>query len=178
MLHRVINLAAACTVVSISPLTAQNAAPASAGAQASPACSSASHRQFDFWIGDWDVKRADGRLAGRNIITREHGGCVIHERYTGANGYSGASLNMYDASRKRWHQTWVDNGGLLLDLNGEFRNGQMVLKGESIDSAGKTILGRITWTPRADGTVRQVWEQSSDGCATWTVAFDGIYSKR
>jgi hypothetical protein len=26
--------------------------------------------------------------------------------------------------------------------------------------------------------VRQLWEQSSDGGATWTVAFDGTYTKR
>jgi hypothetical protein len=145
---------------------------------AQPACSSAEHRQFDFWIGDWEVKRADGKPAGRNVITREHGGCVIHEQYTGVTGYTGASLNMYDPGRKRWHQTWVDNAGLLLELNGEFTNGAMVLRGETLDAQGKATLGRITWTPRADGTVRQVWEQSTDGGATWVVAFDGIYSKK
>ena len=142
-----------------------------------PGCPSAEHRQFDFWIGDWDVK-ANGKVVGRNVITREHGGCVIHEQYTGVTGYTGASLNMYDASRKRWHQTWVDNAGLLLELNGEFTGGRMVLRGETIDSAGKTTLGRITWTPGADGTVRQLWEQSPDGGKTWSVAFDGIYSRR
>ena len=27
---------------------------------APPACSSAEHRQFDFWVGDWQVHRPDG----------------------------------------------------------------------------------------------------------------------
>jgi hypothetical protein len=157
------------------------AAPAAGRAQAPstpPACASAEHRQFDFWAGDWDVRRADGKLAGRNIITREHGGCVLLERYTAAGGYTGSSLNIYDARRKRWHQTWTDNTGQLLELNGEFRDGKMILGGETLDAQGKPTRERITWTPRPDGTVRQLWEQSTDGGATWTVAFDGIYSRR
>ena len=176
MFHRVINLVAVGALAATSVLAAQNSATAPA---APPACASAEHRQFDFWIGDWNVKRrTDGRLAGRNVITREHGGCVIHEQYTAVGAYTGSSLNIYDASRKRWHQTWVDNGGLLLELNGEFRDGKMVLRGETLDSTGRVTQSRVIWTPSADGTLRQLWEQSTDGGATWTVAFDGIYSKR
>ena len=103
---------------------------------------------------------------------------MIHEQYTAVGAYTGSSLNIYDASRKRWHQTWVDNGGLLLELNGEFRDGKMVLRGETLDSTGRVTQSRVIWTPSADGTLRQLWEQSTDGGATWTVAFDGIYSKR
>ena len=36
---------------------------------------------------------------------------------------------------------------------------------------------RITWSKNADATVRQVWESSTDGGKTWTVAFDGKYVK-
>ena len=40
----------------------------------------------------------------------------------------------------------------------------------------KTIVQqRITWTPANDGSVRQVWELSSDAGKTWTVLFDGRY---
>jgi hypothetical protein len=156
-------------------------APPAARAQTAPPpppCTSAEHRQFDFWIGDWEVRRADGRLAGRNRITREHGGCVLHEQYVAVGGYSGSSLNIYDASRKRWHQTWTDNAGQLLELNGGFRDGRMILTGETVDSTGRVTAERITWTPRPDGSVRQFWEQSTDAGATWTVAFDGIYSRK
>jgi hypothetical protein len=31
---------------------------------------------------------------------REYGGCVLHERYDTGKGYSGESLNVYDAARK------------------------------------------------------------------------------
>jgi len=80
------------------------------------ACSAAEYHQFDFWIGEWDVHTADGKLAGTNRIEREYDGCVVHERYVGARGYSGESLNTYDSGRKVWHQTWVDNQSTLLLL--------------------------------------------------------------
>lgn len=131
-------------------------------------CASAEHHQFDFWIGDWRVFKPDGSFAGMNRITREYGGCVIHEHYVTGKGYSGESLNMYDAARKVWHQTWVDDGGLLLTLEGRWDGKQMVLEG-----GGQ----RITWTPNADGSVRQLWE-SVDAKGTWTVAFDGRYTKQ
>jgi hypothetical protein len=165
----------ALTLTVASVLQGQTAGP---GANASPACASARHREFDFWIGDWDVRRADGAFAGRNMISRAHGGCVLEERYTGVRGYSGASLNIYDASRGRWHQTWVDSGGLLLELDGELRDGRMVLRGEIVDSSGRKLAQRITWEPRSDGKVRQHWEQSPDAGATWATVFDGIYTRR
>jgi hypothetical protein len=36
---------------------------------------------------------------------------------------------------------------------------------------------RITWSREADGTVRQVWEQSADA-KSWTTVFDGRYVRR
>ena len=44
-------------------------------------CADLQHRAFDFWIGEWQVRTPDGKLAGVNRIEREYGGCVLHERY-------------------------------------------------------------------------------------------------
>jgi hypothetical protein len=141
------------------------------------ACDDAVARQFDFWIGDWNVHTPDGKLAGTNRITREYEGCVLHERYSTARGYSGESLNAYDVGRKVWHQTWVDNEGSLLLLEGSFVNGQMQLAGQTLARDGKVTKHRITWTPNADGTVRQFWE-STDANGQWITAFDGRYSRK
>jgi hypothetical protein len=140
-------------------------------------CDSAAHRAFDFWVGDWQVHKTDGTVAGHNKITREYGGCVVHEHYTTDRGYSGESLNIYDAARGVWHQTWVDSGGTLLTLEGGMRDGKMVLEGELVGKDGKVVRQRITWTPNTDGTVRQFWE-SMDAQGNWTTAFDGTYSRR
>ena len=143
---------------------------------AAPACSGAEHRAFDFWLGDWQVHKPDGKLAGRNRITREYDGCVIHEHYTTEHGYSGESLNIYDASRKVWHQTWVDNSGLLLTLEGGVQAGAMVLQGQTVGQDGKIAKQRITWTPNADGSVRQLWE-ATNARGEWTTSFDGRYTR-
>ncbi len=86
---------------------------------------------------------------------------------------------MYDAARGVWHQTWVDNGGLLLTIEGGLQGASMVLTGTM---ARKTpqgeLLDRISWTPEADGSVRQVWEVSADAGTNWQVIFDGRYQRR
>ena len=147
------------------------------GQAAPPACAGADHRAFDFWIGEWNVHGADGKLAGTNSIRRAMGACVLHERYDTGRGYSGESFNIYDAPRKVWHQTWVDSGGLLLLLEGGLREGRMVLEGRTMGTDGKITRHRITWTPNADGSVRQFWE-STGAAGEWTVAFDGKYTRR
>ncbi len=143
--------------------------------EAATSCSDPVYQQFDFWLGDWEVYTPDGKLAGTNQITKEYGDCVLRERYATPYGYRGESLNTYDTTRKQWHQTWVDNSGLLLLLNGELVNGSMVLQSESKD--GAAIKHRITWTPNSDGSVRQLWE-STDASGNWQVAFDGRYVRK
>lgn len=140
-------------------------------------CASSQHRQFDFWLGDWRVHRPDGTLAGLNRIQPEYGGCVVHERYATGKGYSGESLNVYDAARKVWHQTWVDSSGLLLTLEGGWNGKAMVLEGDSVQPNGVRSRQRITWSPNPDGSVRQLWE-SADAKGAWSVVFDGRYTKK
>lgn len=144
-------------------------------AQQPPTCDTPEHRAFDFWIGDWDVTNPRGNVAGTNRIEPILSGCVLQESWTGASGSLGYSFNLYDRASGTWHQTWVDNSGLLLQLSGGLVDGSMVL---ASDAAAGSPLQRITWTPNADGSVRQHWESSSDGGATWTTVFDGLYRTR
>ena len=147
---------------------------AAAGA---PPCEGPAFHEFDFWLGEWQVHTPAGKLAGVNRIEREYNGCVLHERYATGRGYSGESLTMYDAPRKVWHQTWVDNTGTLLLLEGHLAGGKMVLEGQTTGTDGKLTKHRITWTPNPDGSVRQFWE-STDAKGQWTTAFDGLYTKK
>lgn len=155
--------------------------PGAASAQAAPAtppCQSPEYRQFDFWIGEWDVFNPAGQKVGQNTIRSAMNGCVLHESYDSPPAYHGESFNIWDARRGVWHQSWVDVGGLLLTVEGGLENGAMVLQGESSRPDGSPILNRITWTPNEDGTVRQHWQVSSDGGTTWTTSFDGLYRRR
>ena len=140
-------------------------------------CDTPAHRAFDFWLGTWEVRTPNGKLAGVNNIEREYGGCVLHERYATERGYSGESLNVFDASRNVWHQTWIDTSGMLLLLEGGVQGDAMVLEGQTQGKDGKSTKHRITWTPNADGSVRQHWE-STDAAGQWTTAFDGRYTRK
>ncbi len=134
-------------------------------------------RDFDFWIGDWDVFGPQGGQAGTNSITRVLDGQALAEHWHGAGGVEGHSLNAYDASTDRWHQTWVDSTGGVLLLDGGLVDGAMVLEGSVVvASAAPPQRQRITWTREADD-VRQHWETSDDDGETWQTAFDGLYRR-
>ncbi len=144
-----------------------------------PGCTAEHDRQFDFWIGDWDVTVVgSGQVAGTNSIHPILDGCVLHEVYETPAGYRGQSFNSYDPQTGQWHQTWVDNFGLVLKIDGGIVDGKMVLSGPGRDQQGNDIINRITWTPHDDGSVQQTWDVSADGGATWVNSFDGLYRKR
>jgi hypothetical protein len=139
-------------------------------------CSGPAYRAFDFWVGDWQVYGANGKLSGTNRVQQEYDGCVIREQYASASGYNGGSVNIYDASRNVWHQTWTDAYGTLLTLEGGIKDGKMVLEGENKGPDGKLMKHRVTWTPQAEG-LTQLWE-TTDPKGQWQTASDVKYSKK
>ncbi len=146
-------------------------------AQTSPPnrCAGEEARQFDFWIGDWDVFEKDGHLAGTNLIVSMYEGCLLHESWK-AKGMVGQSFNRYDAARGLWHQTWVDSTGGFLLIEGKFVNGVMTLSDSSLPGKKDPMkINEIAWTKLPDGSVRQHWRGSKDGGATWLTVFDGKY---
>ena len=149
---------------------------ASPSAQA-PSCDSAEHRQFDFWIGTWNVTEG-AQPAGQNTIESDLRHCALFESWRSADGSRGRSINFYDQDRRRWHQTWIDDRGAALELDGGLIGGSMVLEGERPDARGTgTIHHRITWTPERDGTVRQLWQTKTSAQSNWETVFDGTYSR-
>lgn len=135
------------------------------------------HRQFDFWIGDWNV-RVNDKPAGTNEVRSILGGCVIFENWTGAGGGSGKSFNFFNRQTGKWHQTWVDDRGGVLELDGEFIDGAMKFAGETRDTKGAKILQKLTFFPLPENKIRQLWESSSDDGKTWKTVFDGIYLRK
>ncbi|MGH9367722.1 MAG: hypothetical protein ACRD3M_08620 [Thermoanaerobaculia bacterium] len=155
-------------------------APAAAPTPAPKPCTAPEYRQFDFWIGSWDVVDPKGEPQGSNVIGSILGGCVLQESWTGLSGMVGTSFNIWDVAAKRWRQSWVDNQGLVLLLEGEFRDDKMVLEGRRPARKGGTALHRITWN-RIGGDpdrVRQLWEVSPDDGKSWQILFDGTYRRK
>ena len=121
-------------------------------------------------IGEWEVTTpAREGWTASSSITVANNGCSIHEDYLTQGGYAGRSINFYDPQKKKWHQTWTDNQGAPLYLEGGLVDGAMVLT---------DATSRVTWSTLADGRVRQHWESTSDGGKTYTTAFDGYYRRK
>ena len=143
-----------------------------------PPCSGAAYRQFDFWLGEWEVQTPKGTPAGENRVEKILDGCALRESWTAADGSHGTSLSSYDGPGGRWTQTFVDDLGMVLVLDGEFRDGKMTLSGRRSASRGSSMLNRITWQKVEGDRIRQRWEQSSDDGRNWTLLFEGIYSRK
>jgi len=143
-----------------------------------PCAHSAENRQFDFWIGEWEVRSPEGTVAGRNSITVENGDCWLHEHWSGALAGSGESVNFYNPTTKQWHQTWTDDQGAMAEFDGDFHDGAMRMEGYRQGPDNVRIPARLTLTPLPDGRVRQLGENSTDGGKTWTVLYDLFYSRK
>jgi len=145
------------------------------GAGGQTGCAAPAYRQFDFWLGDWDVfdSHSQAKVA-RVHVTRTLDDCVLLEEYRGSDGHEGQSFSIYDAPRSLWHQTWVTNRGQLLVIEGNLRAGAMELSGSERLADGTLRLVRGTWQPSHDG-VREVAVRSTDGGKTWTEWFDLVF---
>ena len=152
---------------------------AQAPAKPPPACTAAEHRQFDFWLGHWSVHGGpDGKaLQGSSRIERSDNGCWITEHWRSARGSDGTSLNAWDAQYGVWRQFWTGADGVVLRLEGGWRDGTMELHGELPKAGGGPQLQRIRWTPQADGSVIQQWDVSDDAGGTWQTSFRGVYRR-
>lgn len=157
--------------VAAAPGAAQDAPPP-------PACTGPEHRQFDFWVGSWDVyPTGKTNLVARSLVEKLYAGCTIRENWMPLKGTGGGSLNSYDPTDRRWHQTWHDSSNGRVEFDGGMANGKMVLLGfwRGVEGPGKDALVRMSYTPNSDGSVRQHGEASTDHGLTWKTIFDLTY---
>ena len=144
---------------------------------AAPDCDAPEYRQFDFWVGHWDVSQG-GKAVGRNQIEVDLKRCALFESWSSNGGSRGRSVNFYDRTRQRWHQSWIDDSGEPLHLDGGLVDGSMVLEGDTPGpNAAAVVHDRISWTPNRDGSVRQHWERRVGAATAWETVFDGLYRR-
>ncbi len=142
----------------------------------SHSCTFAAYRQFDFWIGDWDVFDVDNsaKPVARVRVDPILDECVLREDYQDTNGHKGQSFNIYDAVEKVWRESWVTNRGEFLLLRGGIDRGSMVLVGSRRKANGQNEQIRGTWKPTEKG-IRETAVTSVDGGKTWKPWFDLLF---
>jgi tetratricopeptide (TPR) repeat protein len=146
-----------------------------------PCAYSTENRQFDFWVGEWEVRTTQGAIpAGNSKIELILGDCVVLENWKSLNSpYSGKSYNIYNGALKRWEQYWVDNVGGNIFFHGELKDGVMEYWTDDIpQSSGPALRRHLQFSKLGPAKVRQFSQGSTDGGKTWNVEYDFTYVRK
>ena len=135
------------------------------------------YREFDFWIGEWEVVTTQGHdPAGTSSIQLILDKCVLLENWTG--GGTGKSFNHYDTTRKMWIQDWVDNQSNSIHFEGGLEDGVMSFYADNVNSDGSHSRRHLQFFKLDAEHVRQFSQQSTDGGKTWSVEYDLTYNRK
>ena len=137
-------------------------------------------REFDFWIGEWDVQdKNSGSRVGTSSVQLILGSCVIFENWTDVFGSSGKSLNSFNRAQGWWQQNWVDDSGVTTDFtNGLLDGNAMVYQSSGKAPDGTNFARRLTFFNLGPDRVRQFSERSTDGGKSWSTEYDFIYLRK
>lgn len=184
------NRAAALVLIVLSgPVRATDAPalPSTLTASATPGvdpkapCAGADYRQFDFWLGDWQVLDGKtGQAIAIDHIDALYGDCVIRQRlrFTGATyrrpgtpfPLAGLSISRFDG--QQWLQIWADNQWGAIVLKGNRRDDGAIELNSVLPSRGRDV--RLVWRPMADG-VRIEQFGAKTGSGAWERYEDLVY---
>ena len=145
-------------------------------------CTSAESRQFDFWLGEWDVSPGQSSVVvAESVITVHDQGCVILENWRPFRDAHGHSINAYDAANQSWRQTWVDAGGTITqyvgaqDADGVIRLDNM---GAGPGDRPPTERRRMNFVRVDENTVRQWGELYEEAAQSWKTEWAFLYRRR
>ncbi len=110
-----------------------------------PCMSDQNSRQFDFWVGDWNVFQNGNAntIVGKSKVEIASGGCMILENWTSLVGsHNGKSMNYYDPLKGNWEQLWIGSEGgpqvVHHFINGHYKDGTMRFEFSGSDARGNS----------------------------------------
>src|SRR5947209_9963423 len=136
-------------------------------------------REFDFWIGEWDVYATGTKTSvGHSLVQMISGGCALLENWEGGNS-SGKSINFIDPNTNKWKQSWSGSyaNGNQEFVNGEYKDSAMRFEFATKDAQGKKLIGRFFFYNQGVNQVRQFNETSTDNGKTWNTNYDFTYKR-
>jgi hypothetical protein len=126
-------------------------------------------RQFDFWLGNWNLTVGNANVPSQITSFGVGEGIAILENYS--NGF-GTSVSVYNTREQKWYQTWFDQDQLLIEASGEFRDGKMVLTGKHTETGtGNIFAGRLSWFNITGNRYDFLYEISGNGGQSWQQSF-------
>ena len=161
----------------------------------SPACPDARSRQFDFWIGEWDVNNRHRRPDSDDPVWYETGlakarvwpvvgGCAIVEQWDGTLTFDrviGFSVRAFDPVRELWDLVllWPSaNRPLFATFVGEFRHGRGEFDAGGLDAHERPQTTRITFADVRPDALRWDLALSGDSGITWRPTWIMEFTRR
>lgn len=162
------------------------------------ACAAPGFREFDFWIGEWDIRQrilqADGTWEEFDATTRVEpvlGGCALFERWQGTVQFfwegmtepaslEGMSYRSYDPEAGEWAIWWMDERNPRIgDPNrGSFEDGIGTFYRDGRTGQGNPMTARIRFFDIEEGYFRWDLAISTDGRATWSTMWEMEQTRR
>jgi len=151
-------------------------------------CPAPEAHQFDFWIGDWDIRQqilqADGTwlpFEAHTSVSPTLGGCALIEHWEGTVQFfwegmeapepmRGLSVRAYDPGTGTWAIHWMDTRHPVFQTpyTGGFQDADHGTFFREWESPQGRRTGRITFTRVAPDSVDWELAFSKDDGATWT----------
>ena len=161
----------------------------------SPACPDARSRQFDFWLGEWDVNNRHRRPDSDDPIWYETGlahthvwpvvgGCGIVEHWDGALTFDrviGFSVRTFDPVREMWELVllWPSaNRPVFATFEGQFRHGRGEFDAGSVDAHDRPQTTRISFADIRPDAFRWDLSLSGDSGITWRTTWIMEFTRR
>lgn len=135
---------------------------------------------LDFWVGNWNViSTTSGNIIGESHVSKALNKKVFLENYSDVIGTKGKSFTIYDSIQHCWKQTWVDNTGSVAEFTGILHKDTMLFIGTAkMNSAGKTIIHRMTIIKTSENELQQTEESSDNNSFTWQTNYSFLYKRQ
>jgi hypothetical protein len=135
-----------------------------------PCASTPENRQFDFWLGEWNVETTQGGVpAGKSKIELILGDCLVQENWQSDRNYSGQKLQRLQRRTKTLGAILGGQQRRQHFLYGGFEHGVMDYWTDEIPQPGGPALKRhLQFTKLGPDKVRQFSQGSTDGGKSWT----------
>ena len=124
-------------------------------------------KDLDFWIGDWTLDAytptEDGGLSEKdpdhatNTIKRAFKDNIIHESFE-SPVFKGESWSRFHQPSGKWHQTWVDDQGSYLVLEGGKVGDEFIL-----NMTHPSTVMRMRFTNIKKNSFTWIWEREVEG---------------
>jgi hypothetical protein len=147
-------------------------------------------RQFDFWIGEWDVNLRvmqkdkswkDQHKSVARIYSILDGKAILELWSENQNGINGYSLRYYNPKKDKW-ELWLNWAGKNRSgtngLEGSFRHGRGEFFIESKVDEKTTQISRYTFSDATPNSLRWDDGYSRDGGKTWSGNWIMEFSRR